>query len=371
MRIAFDEQAFQLQIYGGISRYIVRIAEELGRSGETVAVFAPLHRNQHLRQATGLVRKGFRLPGYPPKTGRAIFRLNRLINGFRIPAWRPDVIHETFYSAVPLGGRRVPTVLTVHDMIYERYPELFPDGGRGGRQKLAAIARADRIICVSESTRRDLCSMTDVPAEKTVVVHHGVDLPDPSEGVQVGESNQGRPFLLYVGLRGGYKNFEGLLRGIGSSPRLSGDCEIVVFGGPALSRADYEAAAAAGISEKRIRHAGREESTLNRLYREAAAFVYPSLYEGFGMPPLEAMAHGCPVVCSHHASLPEVVGDAAETFDGGSPDDIGSAIERVVYSAHRRGELIAAGHRRAATFSWQRCARETRDVYSTVTGAGR
>jgi glycosyltransferase involved in cell wall biosynthesis len=211
--------------------------------------------------------------------------------------------------------------------------------------------------------------MTDVPVERTVVVHHGVDLPDPAGIPEDRDSSPARPFLLYVGLRGGYKNFDGLLRGVGTSSRLSSDCDVVVFGGPPLSGKEYEAAAAAGIAGNRLRHAGRDEKTLQRLYQRAAAFVYPSLYEGFGMPPLEAMAHGCPVVCSHHASLPEVVGDAAETFDGKSPEDIGMAIERVVYSAPRREELIAAGHRRAAIFTWQRCAEQTRAVYRTVTAS--
>lgn len=368
MRIALDEQAFQLQKFGGVSRYITRVAEELSRAGDDVCVFAPLHGNEYLKTAIVPKRVWLATGGFPPKTGRLIKSLNRFVTARQIPAWRPDVIHETFYSATGLGRRRLPTVVTVHDMIHERYPEMFADRGLGSLEKARAVARADHVICVSEATRRDLCELLRFPVEKTSVVHHGVDMPvlHASEGAAMPPR---QPFLLYVGLRGGYKNFSGLVQAVAQSHRLRGVFDVVAFGGPPLSAAELEAAAAMGMAPAQLRYAGREERTLAGLYRSAAAFVYPSLYEGFGMSLLEAMAHDCPVVSSCHGPCPEVCGNAAEYFDGKSSDDTARAIEAVVYSSVRRNELIQRGRERIAGFTWQRCAAGTRDAYKRALGA--
>jgi glycosyltransferase involved in cell wall biosynthesis len=369
VRIAFDEQAFQLQAFGGVSRYITRIAEELDRAGDDVKVFAPVHRNQYLRRSS--VPQSVWLPAseFPPKTGRAIFAFNRFITARQIPAWRPDVVHETFYSVRQLRSRHIPTVITVHDMIHERFPQMFVDGGRGSREKAMAVSRADHVICVSESTRRDLCQMLDYPAEKTSVVHHGVD-PPVLQGYAASPVAQRRPFLLYVGLRGGYKNFAGLLQAVARSPRLRDTFDVVAFGGPQLSAAEHEAAVEMGLAPEQLRYAGRGEQTLAELYQTAAAFVYPSLYEGFGMPLLEAMAHDCPVVSSRHGPCPEVCGDAAEYFDAESCDDISRSIEAVVFATARRDELVRRGRERVTLFTWQRCALATRLAYEQALTSG-
>jgi glycosyltransferase involved in cell wall biosynthesis len=365
VRIALDEQAFQIQTFGGVSRYVTRLAEELNRAGEDVRVFAPLHRNEYLRNSAVPKTVWFAARGFPPKTGRLVRSFNRYVTGRLIPTWRPDVVHETFYSPQPLAGRRLPTVVTVHDMIHERFPEMFTHGVQASREKATAIARADHAICVSEATRRDLCEIFDFPVEKTSVVHHGVDRPNfhvssPSAFAQ------GRPFLLYVGLRGGYKNFARLVRAVALSPRLRREFDVVTFGGPRLTDAERNEAAKLGLAPTQLRYAGRGEKTLSELYWAAAAFVYPSLYEGFGMPLLESMAHDCPVVSSLHGPCPEVCGAAAEYFDGMKTDDIGRAIESVVFSPTRRHQLVQAGRARITLFTWARCAMATRDAYDQV-----
>lgn len=362
MRIAFDEQAFQLQAFGGVSRYITRVVEELQQGGDDVRVFAPLHRNQYLRGSSVPKSVLISAAGFPPKTGRLIKAFNRLITGRQIPAWRPDVVHETFYSVRPLGRRPLPTVVTVHDMIHERFPQMFADGGRGSREKALAVSRADHVICVSEATRRDLCDIFAFPVEKTSVVHHGVDVPKSQASPDVSTA-RGRPYLLYVGLRGGYKNFFCLVKAVAQSPRLRSEFDIVTFGGPPLTLTEREAAFELGMPAAHLRYAGRGEQVLPALYRNAAAFVYPSLYEGFGMPLLEAMAHACPVASSCHGPCPEVAGDAAEYFDGSIAESMACAIEKIVFSPARRAELLKLGQDRAASFTWQRCATGTRSAY--------
>jgi glycosyltransferase involved in cell wall biosynthesis len=363
MRIAYDEQAFQIQRYGGVSRYVARLARELAGHGDRVAVFAPFHGNAHLAAAAGFARYGVRVPGFRFGPQRLLWGFNRLVTRFAIPAWKPDVVHETYYTRTPLAGRRLPTVVTVHDMITELYPDTHRHADRFIHVKRAAIGRADHVICASENTRLDLCRILNVPPEKTSVVHLGCDWPGTGDPVHAAPEPGSRPFLLVVGQRSGYKNFLGLLDALGSSRWLMKDHDLVLFGGPPLSAAEYRTAAFCGLPADRLRHVRGGDEMLSRLYTQAVALVYPSLYEGFGLPPLEAMAWGCPVVCSNRGSLPEVVGDAAYLFDPASRDDMRSAIEAVVGSEERQVVLRHAGRQRARRFTWQRCAAQTRTAY--------
>jgi glycosyltransferase involved in cell wall biosynthesis len=368
LRIAFDEQTFQLQSYGGISRYITRLAEELRAGGDDVRAFAPVHRNRHLFDSRAFSGSGWFVPRFPPKTSRAIAVVNRTINRWQIPRWRPDIVHETYYARSSLGKIRCPVIVTVHDMIHERFPDLFDDNGAGRRVKQLALRRADHAICVSETTRRDLCQILDFPSERTSVVHHGVDTPHDSPDTSATVQRDGRPFILYVGLRSGYKNFFSLVEAMARSARLRSEFDLVAFGGGAFHAKELAAAAACGFPTHQLRHAGRADATLRALYQTAAAMVYPSLYEGFGMPLLEALANRCPVACGFEGPSREVVGDCAAFFDPRSPEDIASAIERIVFTPSRRDALTLAGYERARCFSWKRCAIETRAVYNRMIG---
>lgn len=369
MRIAYDEQAFQMQQFGGISRYITRVAEVLGFAGETVRVFAPIHCNYYLHHSTVPKMVWLAVNAFPPKTGRLIRAFNRCMTAQQIAAWKPEVIHETSYSSRPLGRLRCPTVVTVHDMIHERLPHLFSDSGRWSREKAIAVSRADHVICVSESTRRDLCDILNFPPAKTSVVHHGVDIPVLPQNDDRPTAASNRPYILYIGVRGGYKNFNNLLKAFAYSARLRAEFDLLLFGGPPISAREIAMAVKSGLQPSQLRHAGQCENVRASLYRHAVAFVYPSLYEGFGMPLLEAMAHGCPVVASRYGPCPEVAADAAEYFDAYDAEDISRAIECVVFSPIHRETLVQRGYKRAALFSWENCAMNTWKAYVAAASA--
>jgi glycosyltransferase involved in cell wall biosynthesis len=169
-----------------------------------------------------------------------------------------------------------------------------------------------------------------------------------------------------VGGRAGYKNFEGLLKAYGARPDLQKNYDLIVFGGGTLTTQESELIKLLGIPVEKIRHVTGDDAVLGELYQHAAVFVYPSFYEGFGIPPLEAMSFDCPVVCSNASSIPEVVGDAAVMIDPASPDMIGWAIEAVLSDPVMRQSLIERGRERLKWFSWQACARQTVDVYRQV-----
>lgn len=368
MRIAFDHHVFGLHEYSGISRYLHEVASQIASTTtHQVGIVAPFYVNKYLRNAPAELH----IAGIPvPKvrrTGRAFRAANNLLARPLLTRFKPDVVHETDYSAQRFSPRNAKIILTVHDMIHERLPECFAPGDATASNKKLAVARADHVICVSENTRRDLVELLNVPQEKTSVVHHGFSLSG-SHGNHRFYSAPGRPFLLYVGTRLRYKNFDGLVKAFAASPLLHADFDLVCFGGGPFSREEQDLFARAHMPATSVRQVSGSDAVLSALYCTAHAFVYPSHYEGFGIPPLEAMAFDCPVACSNTSSIPEVVGDAALLFD---PDDIESmlsALETLVGDDELRRSLLVRGRGRIAHFSWNRCAQETLKVYESVGG---
>jgi len=366
MNIIFDHQIFTLQSYGGISRYHVRLAQGLLALGEQVDIVAPIHRNRYLKDLPSELVHGFEFERFPPKTSRLAMMLSYQLSKKKVARIAADILHETYYSPASVSTKPKGKVLTVHDMIHEKFPKNFSPRDATTRYKQSAVTRADHIIAISHSTKKDLCEIFSVPEHKVTVVHHGFE----RFGAQPIDSSQprpaGRPFLLYVGSRGGYKNFEFMLRAVASSPTLQNAFDVVAFGGGVFSRAECELISQLGFQTDAVRQVSGNDAVLGCLYSQARAFVYPSIYEGFGLPPLEAMAHDCPVVSSNSSSMPEVVGDAGVYFDPLDIEGQAQAIADVVFDDQRHRALVAAGRERLTLFSWERCAHETLAVYRKV-----
>lgn len=364
-KIVFDSQIFALQQFGGISRYICALAEQLADApGVQVQVLAPVYVNQYLRELhatrAGLVR-GWYMPALP-RFGQWVANISNLLFSALAGSARPDIVHETYYSGTPTYKGKAARVLTVYDLIHEKFPQSFLPGDPIASNRAKAIARADHIICISESTRRDLLEIYKVPESKVSVTYLGYDALSAS-GLRASDLVGPKPYLLYVGSRHGYKNFDGLVQAFAASSDLRASTRIVCFGGGALTGAERALLAQHRLSADDVVQIGGNDERLAALYQGASAFVYPSKYEGFGIPPLEAMSLGCPVICSNTSSIPEVVGNAGAYFDPHDTDSMRTAIESVLQSPARRQELLAFGSARVHTFSWARCAAETLAIY--------
>ncbi|MEH6544554.1 MAG: glycosyltransferase family 1 protein [Porticoccaceae bacterium] len=367
MKIAFDHQIFNWQSYGGVSRYYTTLAQELRRQGQDVGIFAGVHCNNHLSVLPSEVVSGMRLEKYPPKTNRFFQLFNHYAANYQINRWQPDIIHETYYSSRPPPKTTVPRITTVYDMIHELYPQMFFAKDKTGDWKRKTFDRVAHIISISHSTKRDLMDLFGVEEDKISVVHLGANLSFsryPSEQ----ESDVQSPFLLYVGERGTYKNFNSVLRAIVKSKRLRNDFNLIAFGGGYFKDDELSLIASLGFKDNQVRQVAGGDDVLASLYHRASAFVYPSLYEGFGLPPLEAMACLCPVISSNTSSMPEVIGEAGEYFNPMDIDTMTIAIEKVVYSSIRTEELRALGRNRVKLFSWEKCAEETLEVYKKIMG---
>jgi len=366
MKVLLDHQCFVVQPYGGFTRYYVSLLRALRTLPDMQCdVVAPAHVNEYLGPHDAPNAFTFRLRR--PRRGLR-FRPALMAPLFRAAAsWlRPDVIHETHYA---LQGtqlpRGVPVMATCHDMIVERHDDGSEQSARVIRLKRQALERADGIICISESTRADLLDLYPALESRVSVVHHGVEAVQALDNPPMALPES---FLLYVGVRTGYKNFANLVRALGALGSRHADVHLVCFGGGALRSAELQLIADAGLPAHRVHQLGGDDSLLASLYRRAVALVYPSLQEGFGMPLTEAMAQGCPVLCGSVSCCPEICAEAAEYFDPLNIESMRAAIDRLLQDESRRATLRQLGFARAAQFSWQHCAQRTAAAYRRIVG---
>ena len=267
---------------------------------------------------------------------------------------QPQVAH--FQHALPLGYAGA-SVVTVHDLSFERDPGLMRLRDRLVFRTAVprSARRASRVIVVSEQTKRDLIELAGVPAERIVVVPNGVGAQFGPEGPEA----NGQPYALVVG---SLERRKDPLTAIEGFALLESNDLRLVFAGPDRGdgAAAREAAASRGL-EQRVEFKGHvSEEELAALYRGAACLVFPSRDEGFGLPLLEAMASGVPVVATRAGALPEIAGDAAILVEPGNPVELAGGIERALAD---RDRLVAAGFDRAKQFSWAETAERTLAVY--------
>jgi glycosyltransferase involved in cell wall biosynthesis len=288
---------------------------------------------------------------------------------------RPDVFHAPHYVLPPAVPCR--SVVTIHDCIHLMFPQYLPNKvayAYARASMWAAVKRSNCILTVSEASKRDILHFFNVAPEKIVVVYNAIDdhfwlTPPDDEVARVRERYQlDHQFVLYVGNIKPHKNLVRLIEAFDELRRTGPEeLKLLIIGDeisklPALRRAVHR-----HKLHKHVRFVGYvSDGTLRILYRLASLFVFPSLYEGFGLPPLEAMASGTPVVASNQSSLPEVTGDAAVLVD---PYDVGSIVDgmrRVLTDPVLAAELRRRGPERAREFSWAQSVEKIRAVYEQV-----
>jgi mannosyltransferase len=345
LNIAIDGIIFSLQRAGGISVYFQELLRVLGERQQAATLTLETPTTQALLHPSAAV-------GVASRDARTFERYRRA----RVDA-RAGLFHSSYYRLPDRAT--VPTVVTVYDFIYERF--------RHGtarwvhvRQKHAAIRAAQVVICISEATRRDMQHWVgDVPGQVVHVVHCGVG----TSFKPLGLAPEGTPYILFVGERAGYKNFRLALQALALLP----DLEIRCVGGGALKPEEFEGIAPA--VRARVRHLGFvDEAALNEAYNRAECLLYPSTYEGFGIPPVEAMRAGCPVVSLACEAVLEVGASALTVAQAAEPDAIAAAV-RLVREPARRQRIVHSGLERAAVFSWDIAHERTLEIYRSLAGA--
>ena len=367
MKILFDYQAFTMQSHGGVSRYFVNLAKEIFKTENKPKIFAPVHRNIFLSKLPSELIDGHYFKYFLPRT----ISLINSYNSFKLQKFlknnQPDILHETYYKKKRYKNYKLPVVITVYDMIHELFRENFPTNDLTSKYKFESIKRADHIICISNNTKKDLIELYNIPSNKISVVYLASDFNinlDTQENKKL--INNFKPFLLYVGQRNGYKNFNKFIKSFALSKKLMENFQIICFGGGKFTKNELSKINSLGYYEGQVIYLAGDDNTLANLYSLATSLVYPSMYEGFGLPLLEAMSIGCPVLCSNTSSLPEVAGNAAIYFDPNDTEDISSSIENFVFSESEKIKIQKLGFERCKKFSWSLCAQNTLKVYSDL-----
>ena len=257
-----------------------------------------------------------------------------------------------------------PLIITVHDMTHERLPEYFWAEDPLTRNKRLNIERADKIIAISETTKRDLIEYSNVEPSKIEVIYHGIESHKPIQTQVVDDLPES--YILYVGDRSGFKNFYLFARAFKSISLRFPEAKMVLSGGGSLACAEKEFLKAIGLADK-VRHFHVNDHELNFLYQNALAFVYPSLHEGFGLPILEAFYAGCPLVLADNPCFKEVADQAAIFFERNSVESLVMALETIICSSSNRKSLITSGFERVKRFPMSHTVEATLSLYRSLT----
>jgi glycosyltransferase involved in cell wall biosynthesis len=384
MKLLYDHQVFTNQYYGGISRYFCEILHQFSSDPSIdISVALRYSCNENLCSYPALNKCWSRRNNFFSDM-RFLSAIQKRINInalgllFRnqkesermIKKQDFDIFHPTYYCPYFLKHlQKKPYVLTVYDMIHELYPGYFSPRDPTAQWKKEVIEHATAIIAISESTKKDILRFTNGDPERISVIYLG----NPFEFLENFRNTAIRsdllpnekPYLLFVGKRGGYKNFIFFITAL--THILTKDQNLRVFcaGGGQFTAGELKILKDLDIHTK-VRVVRSNDYILPQLYTNARAFIFPSLYEGFGLPVLEAFSCGCPVVASNTSSLPEIGGEAACYFDPHDPGSLVQALESVIMDTHSREHYIKKGRERVSEFSWKKTVRDTKTVYENV-----
>jgi glycosyltransferase involved in cell wall biosynthesis len=365
MRILYDDEVFFRQRFGGVSRIFATLIKRITSLQEHELVFnAGYSENEYLLQLKPTTFSFFKNYNFPLK-GKIIRGIygalsHRKTNAI-LASQSVDLFHPTFYANYyinTLQKSKVPLVFTVHDLIHEK------TNNNSHYQHMAAIKAqniklAKEIIVVSNHTKKDLLELYPfVNPNQVHVIHLAQSLPTNGQK----PANLPNNYILFTGERGGYKNFSSLLHAFALLSKHQPHLHLYCAGSSSFSSTEIELANTLEVAQK-IHQAKLSDEELSYVYKHAEVFVYPSTYEGFGIPLLEAFNAGVPVIAHNATSLPEVAGNAALLVDATQPTELVNAIQLLQQNATLKHDLVAKGYARAAEFTWEKHVQQTLEVY--------
>ncbi len=369
MNILYDFQIFYEQIYGGVSRYHMELVKVLNQYYDCeIDIFVIFSRNFYLGNYLGKNRmhtgKLYKKIVYNHFIKKYFIELNKKNTLKKIEKENYDIIHITWTDPYCDMAAKGKLVVTIHDMIHELLWEKTEFAKQEIEHKKRVIYEAEAIIAISENTKQDILHIyPDVPDEKITVIYHGTNhLPAP---VCPKEMSVPKRYFLYVGQRRGYKNASLFLDAVSGILKEQRDIRVILVGGGSLLKEEIEELRRLDIRDFVIQY-NASDGELAYLYENAICFIYPTKYEGFGFPVLEAFDHGCPVICTNSSSLPEVGGNAALYFEPDNVQDLKDKINHVLSDENLRRQCAAAGRERVKLFDWNKTANETYGLYKKV-----
>ena len=357
MKILYDSECF-MQPFGGVSRYYYNL---LSNHGDLFSyeVSGKYSNNIYAPEVSKL--KPF-FPGSNFKGRHGLMkRINALADKRAILRENYDLFHPTYYESA-VYPKEKPVVITAHDFVHERYPQYYNDPAFL-QVKHQSFKRADRIIAISENTKNDLLEFyPDIPADKISVVYHCQDWPLLKEVSD--EEKKRNPYLLFTGSRNYYKNFEAFLKA--AAPVMIEQNISLICTGKPFTETELKLIDELGISDRCKAVFAKTNEDLQKYYNHALLFVYPSLYEGFGFPILEAFACGCPVLLSQASCFPEIAGEAGIYFNPSSVENMREVLQNTLHHSQLAHVQVQKGYERVKQFTVQKTEEETVQVYRSL-----
>lgn len=368
MRILLDPQTFNEQKFGGISRYYTEMYLEMNKM-EGVKVTCPIaySDNLHLREASlfrsfkNVLCESFLCPKFMHKKVIKKGKRKNIKNTVKaLKEGNFDVFIPTYYTPYFLdhiGGK--PFVLTVYDMIHEIFPQYFTKDLFTVKNKKLLMEQATKIIAISESTKQDIIRIyPHIDASKIEVVYLSHSIKPTDKATLSLPKN----YILFVGNRTIYKNFIFFLKSVAPILKANPDLHVVCAGGNKFNAEELQLIKELDVSAQMIQQ-NFEDHELATYYTNAKCFVFASAYEGFGIPVLESMACGCPVVLANHSSFPEVAGDAGVYFELDNAEDLKNKVSELVSNEALRAAYAQKGLEQVQKFSWKKTAENCLKVY--------
>lgn len=383
MRILYDYQAFLMQTHGGISKSFIELITHLPKEIQ-IKISIIESNNLYLKDSqlipnirpcsktldNFLCKFNFRgkyhlfnfvnqlFPNYPSS-----LHINRKESIEVLKEGNFDIFHPTFFEDYYYNfiGKK-PLILTIHDMIPELFPDVFSRRDMQIINKRKLVKRANHIIAVSEQTKSDIINLLNVPEEKITVIYHGA----PNICLEQKNAIIKEKYILYVGNRSVYKNFIPFIRSFAKVVQYHPNIKLVCTGIP-FSKREQSLFNSLKLQDKIISIFASDEQ-LSNLYQHAVCFIYPSLYEGFGIPILEAYANNCPVLLNNTSCFPEIGKDSALYFQLNSQDDTLTDVLLKFLSDENnfRKYLISKGQERLKDFSWEKSATQLAQLYQSI-----
>lgn len=356
MNVLYDHQMFSLQQYGGVTKYFCELIKNLPDQIE-YDISVAFSDNQYLKEDHAFFKKAFFSLPSPPFRGkgflkRQIYQLNQSYSARKITSMKYDLLHPTFYNNYFIDILKTPFIITVHDLTAFKFKDSYLKDDPFRSQMGKVVKKANRVIAISENTKKDIVTYFRINPEKIDVVHHGFKKSQYNQ-----MSNKYGRYILFVGRRDGYKNFKNFAHAISDLMQKDSDLQLICVG-EKFNKQELGELKVLQILN-RASAVSVDEKTLNNLYAHALVFVYPSFYEGFGMPILEAFANSCPVCLSNTSCFPEIAGEAGIYFDPSDKESMLDAISKVLNDSRFRNEMILAGKEKLNKFSWKKTADET------------
>jgi glycosyltransferase involved in cell wall biosynthesis len=366
MKVLYDHQTFTGTTFGGVSRYFAELMNQFSKRDDISFDLAlRFSNNEYLREAAYTKPIAYRRLANNFRANQFFSLINRRNSILKLQTGDYDLFHPTYYHRYfmnKVNGK--PIVLTFHDALSERFGKVYPELGEHlSLLKQQLFNRADAVISVSEASKREMLRYFDVDPAKIRVIHLGNYLNPSLTQPQPNRLKLAERYVLFVGKRDLYKNFDRLFEAMVPIMQKDLDLQFVCAGGGHFTPNESAVFDKNKLSKRVVYRPIHDDATLAELYRRAQLFVFPSLMEGFGLPTLEAMSCGCPVVVSTGTSFTEIAEDAAAYFEPESVDSINYTIEKVLSNSALRQQMRQKGLTRVPLFSAEKTALETLQVY--------